>query len=146
MRPGEFFLPKYFLLPDLTKYFYSRVPKELTVATCCAVTAATPPGGRGGRSGAGVSSTGAATWSARSASGMSRSQPATNNLHLRHRLPSDTSPSHSFLKKPSTILSVLSTDCSVSVLASQLFLYLGSITMIPLRQLALSPAYIPSLL
>ena len=131
---------------DLQKYFYSRNPRELTGATCCAATAATPPGERGGRRGAGVSSTGAAMWSARSVSEMSRSPPATNNLHLRHRLPSDTSPSHSFLKKPSTILSVLSSDCSVSVLASQLFLYLGSITMIPLRQLALSPAYIPSLL
>ena len=96
-----------------TKYFSSRVPRESTVATCCAATGATRLGERGGRRGAGVSSTGAATWSARSAWGTSRSPPATNQHH-QHPLPSDTSPSHSFLNKPSTILSVLSSGCSVS--------------------------------
>ena len=58
--------------------FCFRSRRVSTVVTCCAATGATPPGGRGGRRGAGASSTGAATWSARSASGTCRSPPATN--------------------------------------------------------------------
>ena len=58
-----------------------RSRRVSTAATCCAVTAATPPGGREGRRGAGASSTGAATWSARSVWGTSRSPHATNTCH-----------------------------------------------------------------
>ena len=50
----------------LTIAFY-RPPRESMVVTCSAVTGGTPPGGRGGRSDASVSSTGAATSSVRSA-------------------------------------------------------------------------------
>ena len=50
----------------LTNAFY-RLPRGSMVATCCAATGATPRGGRGGQRGASASSTGAATWSARSA-------------------------------------------------------------------------------
>ena len=51
---------------EIYKILSSRVLRELTGATCCAATAATRRGARGGRRGAGASSTGAAMWSARS--------------------------------------------------------------------------------
>ena len=49
--------------------FFSRPRRELMVAICCAATEATPPGERWGRNVASVSSTGVATWSARSVNG-----------------------------------------------------------------------------
>ena len=58
-----------------------RSRKASTGATCCVATAATQREESDGRRGASASSTGAATWSARSAWGTCRSPPATETKH-----------------------------------------------------------------